>query len=442
MKTSKIIGVAGSFAICLGATGFLSAASDPTNPGQPSRTGAPPTIQPAAGIAVSSVSTNTAPAIAATAQLPLPLPQLPSAGTPPPVPGAPAAAAPAAAGAAPAAAPAAPRTLWTFLGFPSCDKIHEACAKLKLLLGVPPAPAALGSQEAMNSPNAAVSAAAKAKAEKDAKPAKIKAIRYLASLENACCYPDVKEALLKVLEPPPNGDCDWEVRREAAAAFGKACCCDEKVLKRLKEIITPDANGKYKEPVADVRCAAEKSLNSCLCKCGAIPEPESEGPKGTPEGTPQGEKPAGVTRRAIVADPLTALLVVAPDMEDDVLTLVATEEDAARASLEIRSTLEADEASIPITVPLKPIVYVPPFKGSIVSVDRSAGVAQLEVLEGDEPPVGARAQLYHRYPIRTVHVGEVEVIGTFEGKLLVRPSHAMSLQQIKKGDRVAGGQSH
>jgi hypothetical protein len=281
-----------------------------------------------------------------------------------------------------------------------------------------------------------VKAAAAAKAEVDAKPAKIKAIRFLANLENACCYPGVKDALLAALE-----DCDWEVRREAAAAFGKACCCEPDVLKRLKEIVNKrDAHGRYVERVDDVRCAAEKSLNRCLCQCGALPEPEAEAPKGTPEGTPESEKPAGVTHRNKSAAPLTAVLVVSPDMEDEVLTLVGTAEDGAASSMIAGSNPDNAEAAISNTVSDKPSIYVPPFKGSVVFVDKLSGIAHLDLVEGDEPEVGTRARLYHRYPLRTVHVGEVEVIGYHEGKLLIRPGHAMSLQQIKKGDKVVGGQ--
>lgn len=404
MNTRKLVGLAGSMAVCLATGRLLSAAGEP-----------PAALRAASPAVIPAVSqVPGAPAAPAGA---------------PPVPGA-----LGAAPAAPAAAP--PMTLWTFLGFPTCDKVEEKCKKLKELLGIPPAPPPLGGAAAANSPNAAVKAASGAKAEVDAKPAKIKAIRYLANLENACCYPGVKDALLAGLN-----DCDWEVRREAAAAFGKACCCEPDVLKRLKEITTKrDAHGRFEERIDDVRCAAERSLNLCMCRCGALPEVQPEAPE-APEAPQEAAKAASATRRAKDAEPHTALLLVSPDMEDEVVALVNNEGDATHsASMDARSNRYEDEESIPNIVSVKPSIFVPPFKGSVVFVDKSAGVAELDVLDGEQPPLGARAQLYHRYPIRTVHVGEVEVVGTKEGKLLVRPGHAMSLQQIKKGDKVVGGQ--
>jgi len=449
MKSKKLFGLAGSFAICLGTGGFLSAASDPVmNSGQLLRAGLAQTIAPAAGVATTSVSTNTVAAVAAPAQLPPPFPQLPGGGTPPPPAGAPPA--PAAAAAAPAAgaAPAAPpRTLWTFLGVPSCDKIHEACAKLKLLLGVPPAPAALGSQEALQSPGA-VGAAAKAKAEQDAKPAKIKAIRYLAKLDNACCYKGVPEALLEALK-----DCDWEVRREAALAFGKACCCDEKIIEALKKIVNDrDEHGNYFEPIDDVRCAAEKSLNLCMCRCPEkyVP-PKRETPK--PETPAETKEAPGAAARGSVGTAVTSMtgmllqptgnsLLVMEDSETEVIELVNSDADPRAASVTRR---ESSHESRPVAklVPTKVAVWSPPCQGSVSLVDKKSGLAYATLLEGELPPTGARAQLYHKYPLRTVHVGEVEVVGlTEDDQILIRPAGALTHHQIKKGDKLVVGETN
>ena len=111
----------------------------------------------------------------------------------------------------------------------------------------------------MNSSNPAVAAAASAKADEDAAPQKIKAIRYLATLGCAGCYPGIDDALLASLD-----DCTEEVRYEAAKAFrdlsGRPCttcktkaCCSEKVRKKLDEVANKMENGCYKESSARVR---------------------------------------------------------------------------------------------------------------------------------------------------------------------------------------------
>jgi hypothetical protein len=438
MKTSDIVSLAGSFAICLSSGANLFAANDTIpNSSDSSRSALVQRIQPASGVSASSIRASAVTAAAVPAQLPAPLPQLPGGGTPPPVPGAPAAPAAAAPAAAPAVAPQ--RTIWGFLGIPSCDKIHEACAKLKLLLGVPPAPAALGSAEALNSPNAAVAAAAGAKAEQDAKPAKIKAIRYLAKLDNACCYPGTKDALLKALD-----DCDWEVRREAALAFGKACCCDEKVIERLKDIVnTTDKFGNYKEPIDDVRCAAEKSLNLCMCRCPAKYTPEKlEAPK--PE-TPAESKeapaaasrePIGRTVTGMLIQPSGNTLLLMDDFNSDSIELV-TGDRALQAEAAVGAAATSSPRSTARLDASKVAVWTPPFHGAVSTVDKKTGLAYVNRIEGELPATGARAQLYHKYPLRTVLVGEVEVVGiTEDEQVLVRPAGAMTYQQIKKGDKL------
>ena len=81
------------------------------------------------------------------------------------------------------------------------------------------------------SSNPAEAAAAGAKADEDAAPQKIKAIRYLATLGCAGCYPGIEDALLESLD-----DCTEEVRWEAAKAIrelsGKPCSSvqDQKLL--------------------------------------------------------------------------------------------------------------------------------------------------------------------------------------------------------------------
>jgi hypothetical protein len=142
------------------------------------------------------------------------------------------------------------------------------------------------------SSNPAEAAAAGAKADEDAAPQKIKAIRYLATLGCAGCYPGIEDALLESLD-----DCTEEVRYEAAKALrelsGKPCstcktksCCSPKVLKKLDEVANKMEKGCYKESSARVR----REARLAMAGCGGSPptnETPKEGPSEGPLGSPQ-----------------------------------------------------------------------------------------------------------------------------------------------------------
>jgi hypothetical protein len=116
----------------------------------------------------------------------------------------------------------------------------------------------------------AAQAAAEIKAQEDAAPQKIKAIRYLATIGCGGCYPDVEEALLLALD-----DCTEAVRYEAANAFrnaaGNPCsvcrsssCCSPRAQKRLRQMAY-DTNdqGCNVESSARVRRVARLALTAC-----------------------------------------------------------------------------------------------------------------------------------------------------------------------------------
>src|SRR6185312_11617642 len=97
---------------------------------------------------------------------------------------------------------------------------------------------------AANSSNPAVAAAAGAKADENAAPQKVAALRYLGTLGCGGCYPDIEKALLAGLD-----DCTEVVRFEAAAALGETSrnqcryctsnrCCSPNVRKKLVKIAT------------------------------------------------------------------------------------------------------------------------------------------------------------------------------------------------------------
>jgi hypothetical protein len=191
-------------------------------------------------------------------------------------------------------------TLWQFLGVTGGAKfLAGIIERIRNRLGsvfpglesTPPVLAITDPKMAASS-NPAEAAAAGAKADEDAAPQKIKAIRYLATLGCAGCYPGIEDALLESLD-----DCTEEVRYEAAKALrelsGKPCstcktksCCSPKVLKKLDEVANKMEKGCYKEPSARVR----REARLAMAGCGGSPptnEAPKEGPSEGPPGSPQ-----------------------------------------------------------------------------------------------------------------------------------------------------------
>ncbi len=195
-------------------------------------------------------------------------------------------------------------TLWEFLGFKGgfkllgglIERIRNRLGSVFPGLEAKPAIVAITDPSMAASSNPAEAAAAGAKADEDAAPQKIKAIRYLATLGCAGCYPNVEDALLAALD-----DCTESVRYEAAKAIrensGKPCstcktkgCCSPKVLKKLDQIANKVEKGCYVESSARVRREARLGLAGC----GNAPPPAStEGPKEGPSEGPGAAPAAG-----------------------------------------------------------------------------------------------------------------------------------------------------
>ncbi len=205
-------------------------------------------------------------------------------------------------GPVPVAAPAAaPATLWSFLGIPQgSNKIQDALVNplgKHPKLERKPVLKKIADPANLESPNPAIKAAAKAKADADLAPQKIKAIRYLATVCCGCAKnkDDVKDALMGALD-----DCTEDVRYEAALALcgcsGNVCvtcnsgsCCDAKIMNKLQKVSEgQDAQGCWLESSARVRAAAANALNACRRIRG--PEAAPEKPK--PIGEVPGEAPA------------------------------------------------------------------------------------------------------------------------------------------------------
>lgn len=162
----------------------------------------------------------------------------------------------------------------------------------------------------------AVKAAADIKAEEDAAPQKIKALRYLATIGCAGCYPGVEEGMLAALD-----DCTEAVRYEAAKALRdtvgnpckmcrKSACCSPKIRKKLDQIAHEmDNEGCYKEASARVRRMARVAL----CECGGSPAivirstVPTEGPAAEPTPAPPPAATAAAARELTLADALSIL---------------------------------------------------------------------------------------------------------------------------------------
>ena len=113
-----------------------------------------------------------------------------------------------------------------------------------------------------------VGAAAKAKLDRAGAEERIKAIKYLATLD--CHYwPEAEEALIGALRADRN-EC---VRYEAATALLNGCCCTCKVTVALSIAVScSDADGNPTERSARVRAVAAHALDRCLSSACCAPE--------------------------------------------------------------------------------------------------------------------------------------------------------------------------
>ena len=114
----------------------------------------------------------------------------------------------------------------------------------------------------------AVGAAAKAKLDRAGAEERIKAIKYLATLD--CHYwPEAEDALIGALRADRN-EC---VRYEAAVALLNGCCCTCKVTVALSIAVScSDADGNPTERSARVRAVAAHALDRCLSSACCAPE--------------------------------------------------------------------------------------------------------------------------------------------------------------------------
>lgn len=196
--------------------------------------------------------------------------------------------------------PPSPPTLWSFLGIPQgVNKVRDAQVNKRgnhPLKERQPELKRIADPANLESPNPAIKAAAKIKAEEDLAPQKVKAIKYLATI-GCGCYPGVREALLAALD-----DCTEEVRYAAAVAFcqaaGNPCkfcdragCCNAAVIAKLDDMAHGmDEEGCFKESSARVRAAAENAANAC--RMVVPPEPEPAPKKELPVETAPGAVPS------------------------------------------------------------------------------------------------------------------------------------------------------
>ncbi len=108
-----------------------------------------------------------------------------------------------------------------------------------------------------------VGAASKAKLDRAGAEERMKAVKYLGTLD--CHYwPEAEEALIAALRADRN-EC---VRYEAAVALSKGCCCTCKVIVALSHVVScSDADGHPYEKSARVRAVAAHALDRCMANC-------------------------------------------------------------------------------------------------------------------------------------------------------------------------------
>ncbi|MCY2967911.1 MAG: hypothetical protein NT069_30500 [Planctomycetota bacterium] len=160
---------------------------------------------------------------------------------------------------------------------------------------------AVNDPENLKSNNPAVKAAAAAAAEEDLAPQKIQALKYMAKLGCAGCYPGVEDALLNGLD-----DCTESVRFAAAMAVYEAAerpcrscrsgnCCTPKLREKLTKMgyLPNEKTGCPWEPSPRVRRAARQAL--LACGPGDCEPYESPAELQKPAEGPDSPEPAGPT---------------------------------------------------------------------------------------------------------------------------------------------------
>ncbi len=137
----------------------------------------------------------------------------------------------------------------------------------------------------------AIGAAAKVKQDRAGAEERIKAVKYLATVD--CHYwPEAEDALIGALR----NDRNEAVRYEAAVALASGCCCTPKVVVALSNTVgCSTSDGGFMEKSARVRQAAAVALEHCMpsCACGDLPVLELDGGKKDGGGGEKGkgEKP-------------------------------------------------------------------------------------------------------------------------------------------------------
>jgi hypothetical protein len=117
----------------------------------------------------------------------------------------------------------------------------------------------------------AIGAASKAKLDRAGAEERIKAVKYLGTLD--CHYwPEAEDALIGALR----GDRNECVRYEAAVALARGCCCTCKVIVALSHVVScSDKDGFPYEKSARVRAVAAHALDRCMSspclQCNDLP---------------------------------------------------------------------------------------------------------------------------------------------------------------------------
>ncbi len=376
-----------------------------------------------------------------------------------------------------------PPTLWSFLGIPQgMRKVRGALTNRR---GNTPRTEPKVPMKALNDPanleseNPAIKKAAEIKQEEDAKPQKIKAIKYLTSIGCGCYDKDgsVSDALVAAAE-----DCTEDVRlttmqkiREAAcgkccANCGQICCCNEKILKKLAELAyEKDEFGCYVEPSARVRAAAAEALAACCPgsppleilsseeddepeEIRARPEEQDDTLQAVPEteGSNSGEAfypgPARVrsANRLPSSTKTTGVSLSLSDLTDFETSRGASASAARQLPVSVTRAQPATTATgiarmrqLMIASPPKVTVATNPEGGVVMAFDPELDLAYVHFADQQIVlPVGATVHLRQDPSVGTDYFGSWQVVEADRGCANLYPVEPEREHSVRVGDQV------
>lgn len=347
-------------------------------------------------------------------------------------------------------------TIWSFLGIPHA---HYAI-KTQMVNrhgkhpGLEPKPLikAIADPANLESPFDVIKVAAKVKQAEDAKPQKIKAIKYLAKMGCSCYDKDkeITKALVSAM-----GDCTEDVRKAAVEAIGESAmseccatcsqrsCCNEDITAMLSKLAYEhDEMGCFVEPSAEVRQAAADALQICCPNCGP-PDTLEEPPmiEGTLEAPMiEGAPPAPMVDPAPAPPVLDAALLFPPLELPSVSSVGDVPESAnetqQRASSRRRAQFVATQDMAAHSASQPAAAEASQQRTADMLIDPEQNIAQVRFSGRNAPRIGERLRVFRPTAYGFKLAGELEVFQASSDAALVRPIDNLELATIGEGSMV------